>query len=368
MTEAIATAPVDLVAQALARLSEWAEGLGFQQAAVARLELEPDNAHLDTWLAAEYHGSMAYMRDRQALRAAPDALVPGTLSVISLRMNYWPESLAASQAQLDDAERAYVARYALGRDYHKTIRLRLKQLAERLVNLVGPFGFRVFSDSAPVLERALARNAGLGWIGKHTNLIQRDEGSLFLLGEIYTDLMLPPSQVEATDHCGSCTRCIDICPTAAIVAPYRLDARRCISYLTIESAVSIPEELRPLIGNRVFGCDDCQLVCPWNRYARVSEVADFAPRHGLDGAQLVELFAWSEEDFEQRTRGSALRRISHVQFLRNVAVALGNAPSTPAVLASLHTHAEHGSALVHEHVAWALAQHREQSARAPKGP
>ena len=346
-----------LIAQALDSLEQWARELGFQASAVARLDLAADNAHLATWLAHHYHGSMAYMLERASLRTAPAALLPGTLSVISLRMDYLPQSLADAWTQLDDHQQAYVARYALGRDYHKTIRHRLQQLATRLSELIGPFGYRVFSDSAPVLERALARNAGLGWIGKHTNLIARHEGSLFLLGEIYTDLVLPTSTLEETDHCGSCRRCIDVCPTAAIVAPYRLDARRCISYLTIESAEAIPQDLRPLMGNRVFGCDDCQLVCPWNRYARQTEVVDFAPRHGLASASLVELFAWSEADFEQRTRGSALRRISHQQWLRNLAVGLGNAPSTPAVLAALASRAEHPSELVREHVAWAVARH-----------
>ena len=352
-----------LLAQALQSLAQWSRELGFQHCAVARLDLAQDTAELAAWLKAEYHGSMSYMRDRAALRAAPETLVPGTLSIISLRMNYLPETLAAANARLAEADTAYIARYALGRDYHKTIRYRLKQLAARLGTLIGPFGYRVFSDSAPVLERALARNAGLGWIGKHTNLIARHEGSLFLLGEIYTDLELPTSTVEEDDHCGTCTRCIEVCPTAAIVAPYRLDARRCISYLTIESAEPIPEPLRALMGNRVFGCDDCQLVCPWNRYARKTEVADFAPRHGLDSASLVDLFAWSEVEFEQRTRGSPLRRISHEQWLRNIAVGLGNASSSPQVLAALITRAEHASALVREHVAWALARHRERASQ-----
>ena len=357
VTDSDAATRADLVTQALCALEQWARELGFAHCAVARLELAADNAHLANWLAANYHGSMAYMRDRASLRAAPANLVPGTLSVIALRMDYLPEPLSKAWAQLENPEGAYIARYALGRDYHKTIRQRLQQLAERLGELIGPFGFRVFSDSAPVLERALARNAGLGWIGKHTNLIARRDGSLFLLGEIYTDLLLPTSTVEESDHCGTCSRCIDVCPTAAIIAPYRLDARRCISYLTIESADAIPEDLRPLLGNRVFGCDDCQLVCPWNRYARQSEVVDFAPRHGLDSASLVELFAWSEADFEHRTRGSPLRRISHEQWLRNLAVGLGNAPSSPAVLAALAARSAHPSALVREHVAWALARH-----------
>lgn len=349
-----------LVAAALTELARWSAELGFQRCAVARLDLAQDNAELASWLAAEYHGSMGYMRERALLRAAPEALVPGTLSVISLRMNYLPESLAEADARLAEPGTAYIARYALGRDYHKTIRQRLKQFAGKLATLIGAFGYRVFSDSAPVLERALARNAGLGWIGKHTNLVSRFDGSLFLLGEIYTDLELPPSSDEEKDHCGSCTRCIEVCPTAAIVAPYRLDARRCISYLTIESAAPIPEEFRSAMGNRVFGCDDCQLVCPWNRYAAKTQVADFAPRHGLDSASLVELFAWSEAEFELRTRGSPLRRISHAQWLRNIAVGLGNAPTSDEVLAALAARAEHPAALVREHVAWALAQHRQR--------
>lgn len=350
-----------LVAAALGELARWSAELGFQRCAVARLDLAKDNAELASWLAAEYHGSMGYMRERARLRAAPEALVPGTLSVISLRMNYLPESLADADARLAAPDTAYIARYALGRDYHKTVRQRLKQLAERLATLIGTFGYRVFSDSAPVLERALARNAGLGWIGKHTNLVSRHDGSLFLLGEIYTDLELPPTTAEERDHCGSCARCIEVCPTAAIVAPYRLDARRCISYLTIESAAPIPEEFRAAVGNRVFGCDDCQLVCPWNRYAVKTQVADFAPRHGLDGASLVELFAWSEADFELRTRGSPLRRISHVQWLRNIAVGLGNAPTSDDVLVALGARAEHPSRLVREHVAWALARHARRA-------
>ena len=344
----------------LAAIQRWAGELGFQQAAVADVDVRADHARLGEWLACEYHGSMAYMAARAPLRAAPAALVPGTLAVIALRMNYLPEPLAQAEAQLAAPARAYVSRYALGRDYHKVVRQRLRQLAERVVDLIGPFGYRVFSDSAPVLERALARNAGLGWIGKHTNLIHREDGSLFFLGEIFTDFPLRPLATPAPNLCGSCVRCIDVCPTAAIVAPYRLDARRCISYLTIESNDSIPEALRAGIGNRVFGCDDCQLVCPWNRYAKLTAVADFAPRHGLDNASLVALFEWTEAQFEERTRGSALRRISYAQWLRNLAVGLGNAPPAPAIVAALAARAEHPSALVREHVQWALA--RQQAA------
>ncbi|MEQ8659918.1 MAG: tRNA epoxyqueuosine(34) reductase QueG, partial [Gammaproteobacteria bacterium] len=312
------------------------------------------------WLARGLHGSMAWLARHRAERGDPRRLVPGTVSVISVRVDYMPESPAAALAALADGERAYISRYALGRDYHKTLRGRLRQLARRLEAVIGPFGYRAFADSAPLLERALARNAGLGWIGKHTNLIDRERGSLFFLGEIVTDLTLPPAVPDdaASDHCGSCTRCLDACPTGAIVAPYELDARRCISYLTIESRAPIPVALRRLVGNRVFGCDDCQLVCPWNRYARLATVADFAPRHGLDARALVDLFALDEHGFERLTEGSALRRITFEQWLRNLAVALGNAPTSPAVVAALEARRAHASALVREHVEWALAEHR----------
>lgn len=341
----------------IAAIREWAAELGFQQAAVARVELAHDAARLAAWVASGAHGDMRYLERNQDLRAHPQALLPGTVTVISLRMAYMSAAPADAWDALAETGRAYIARYALGRDYHKTVRGRLRQLAERLQAMIGPFGYRVFSDSAPVLERALGRDAGLGWIGKHTNLINRDEGSLFVLGEIYTDLPLAADTPISADHCGSCVRCIEVCPTAAIVAPYRLDARRCISYLTIEHKGSIPEPLRPLLGNRVFGCDDCQLVCPWNRYARLTPLADFSPRHGLDSAGLSEVFAWSEEHFETITRGSALRRVSHAQWLRNVAVALGNAPTDAAVKTALAARADHPSAMVREHVAWARARH-----------
>jgi len=341
----------------VADLREWAQQLGFSHLAVARLDLEADYARLERWLARGRHGSMAYLARNGELRRQPARLVDGTLSVVSVRMDYMPEAPEAAWRALAASERGYIARYALGRDYHKILRGRLRRLASRLAEQIGPYGFRVFTDSAPVLERALARNAGLGWIGKHTNLIDRERGSLFLLGELFTDLALPTSPSLARDHCGSCTRCLEICPTQAIVAPYELDARRCISYLTIESKAPIPEALRPLIGNRIFGCDDCQLICPWNRYARRAEVADFLPRHGLDAARLVELFALDAAAFERVTTGSALRRVSHEQWLRNVAVALGNAPSSPETVAALHSRRAHPAALVREHVAWALARH-----------
>jgi epoxyqueuosine reductase len=337
-------------------LATWARELGFGALAVARLDLDDDDTRLRAWLAEGFHGTMDYLERNGDKRRDPAALVPGTVSVISVRMDYLPEPVAAAAHRLEQPATAYIARYALGRDYHKTLRARLRRLAARLAERIGPFGYRAFCDSAPVLERALARNAGLGWIGKHTCLIDRHAGSLFFLGEIYTDLALPPSTARADDHCGSCTRCLDVCPTGAIVAPYRLDARRCISYLTIESREPIPAALRPLLGNRVFGCDDCQLVCPWNRYAKLSAEADFAPRHGLDGRRLVELFALDAAAFDQLTQGSALRRISHEQWLRNLAVALGNAPPDSHVVAALQARADHPSSLVREHVAWALAQ------------
>ena len=334
----------------------WAAELGFAQVSVASLDVTADYLHLQDWLARGFHGSMTYLERNDELRRSPERLVPGTVSVISARMDYMFETPDAAWDALEDPDRAYISRYALGRDYHKTLRGRLRRLAARLAERIGPFGHRVFTDSAPVLERAFARNAGLGWIGKNTNLIDREHGSLFFLGEIFTDLVLPVTAVPKDDHCGSCTRCIDVCPTQAIVAPYLLDARRCISYLTIESRESIPEALRPHIGNRIFGCDDCQLVCPWNRYAKLAQIDDFGPRHGLEARRLVDLFALDVVEFARITEGSALRRISHEQWLRNIAVALGNAPSDPELVAALASRRDHPSELVREHVAWALAQ------------
>ena len=289
-------------------------------------------------------------------RTRPAELVPGTVSCISVRMNYWSADAEPADSVLANPRQAYVSRYALGRDYHKLLRNRLQTLCDRIAAAVGPFGHRVFTDSAPVLEKALARNAGLGWIGKHTNLIDRDAGSYFFLGEIYLDIDLP-TDTPSSAHCGTCSACMPACPTGAIVAPYRLDARRCISYLTIELAGPIPVEFRRAIGNRIYGCDDCQLVCPWNKFARPTREADFAPRHGLDHADLVDLFAWSAADFDAKTRGSAIRRIGYERWLRNIAVALGNAPSSTAIVGALRSRAEHPSELVREHVHWALAEH-----------
>jgi epoxyqueuosine reductase len=299
---------------------------------------------------------MDYMARHGTTRARPADLVPGTIRVITARLDYLPGAAKAAREVLADSHAAYVSRYALGRDYHKVLRNRLARLAQRIESEVGPFGYRVFTDSAPVLEVELATKSGLGWRGKHTLLLTRDTGSYFFIGEIYTNLPLPVTP-PVTAHCGTCTACIDACPTGAIVAPYELDARRCISYLTIEHAGSIPESLRPLIGNRVYGCDDCQLACPWNRYAVATTVADFAHvRNGLDGASLVSLFAWSQEEFLRNTEGSAIRRIGYERWSRNIAVALGNAAPEPAIVAALQRRADDPSPLVREHVAWALAR------------
>ena len=334
----------------------WGRELGFQQLGIAGVELGQDEAHLRDWLAKGQHGRMDYMARHGDKRSRPDELVPGTLRVVSVRMDYGTGDDAAAWTTLDQGERASVARYALGRDYHKVMRNRLQKLADRIAGHVGPFGYRAFVDSGPVLERALARDAGLGWIGKHSCLINRSAGSWFFLGEILTDLPLPVD-APASAHCGTCTRCIEVCPTGAIIEPYRVDARRCISYLTIELKEAIPEELRALVGNRIFGCDDCQLACPWNKFAVRSDEPDFRVRNDLDRATLAALFAWDEEEFMRRTEGSAIRRTGHEGWLRNIAVALGNAPTTPEVLSALASRRDDASALVREHVAWALAQH-----------
>jgi epoxyqueuosine reductase len=354
----VAATTLDLDALA-ARIKAWGAELGFGKVGIASVDLAGDEARLMAWLQEGRHGTMDYMRRHGTRRSRPQELAPGTIRVISARMDYFPRDAREPWSLLRDGERAYVARYALGRDYHKLVRHRLQKLANRIGDAIGPFGYRAFADSAPVLEKALARDAGLGWIGKHTLLLDRDAGSWFFLGELYTDLPLPVD-AASTAHCGSCTRCIDVCPTRAITGPYRLDARRCIAYLTIESKDPIPEDLRPLLGNRVFGCDDCQLVCPWNRYAQPTLEEAFAPRHGLDGAKLVELFAWSEGEFTRKTEGMPIRRAGYIGWLRNVAVALGNAPHSPAAVAALAARAGHPSALVREHVAWAMQQQRRK--------
>jgi epoxyqueuosine reductase len=339
----------------------WGRELGFAQVGIADTDLAVDEAHLLAWLAAGRHGEMDYMARHGTKRARPQALVPGTVRVITARMNYWPAASADAPAVLADASKAYIARYALGRDYHKVLRAALQRLADRIAGATGAFGYRVFTDSAPVLEVALAAKAGLGWRGKHTLLLTRDMGSYFFLGEIYTDLPLPVSPpVEA--HCGTCTACIAACPTGAITGPYQLDARRCISYLTIELKGPIPIPLRAAIGNRVYGCDDCQLACPWNRFAAAAGELGFAQvRHGLDRADLVDLFGWTATEFDTRMRGSAIRRIGYERWSRNIAVGLGNAAWSPQVVAALARRADDPSALVREHVAWALARHRENA-------
>jgi len=337
------------------RIDAWGTELGFQQIGIADVELGEAEIRLLDWLARGFHGDMRYLERHGTRRSRPAELVPGTLRVICARLDYLPPGAQDSEAVLADGTLAYLSRYALGRDYHKVLRGRLQSLADRIQQEIGQFRYRVFTDSAPVMEVELAVKAGLGWRGKHTLLLERQAGSWFFLGEIYTDLPLPVDD-RGSEHCGTCQRCIDVCPTHAIVAPFQLDARRCISYLTIEHAGSIPEELRPLLGNRVYGCDDCQLVCPWNRFAQASGVDDFHVRNGLDCATLVELFAWSEEEFNQRLEGSAIRRIGYERWLRNLAVGLGNAPADPVALAALNARRDDPSALVREHVAWAIEQ------------
>jgi epoxyqueuosine reductase len=340
----------------VADIKAWGRELGFQRIGIADIELSEAEAHLLSWLNHGRHGAMHYMESHGTRRSRPQDLQPGTLRVISARLDYLPGQVADTAVVLRNPSLGFISRYALGRDYHKVMRGRLQKLAERIEARAGRFQYRAFSDSAPVLEKALAEKAGLGWIGKHTNLIDKQTGSWFFLGELYTDLPLPVDK-PAENHCGTCRACIDICPTQAIVAPYELDARRCISYLTIELRGAIPEELRPLIGNRIYGCDDCQLVCPWNRFARPTDEPDFAPRHGLDATELIRLFSWTEEEFLKYTEGSAIRRISYECWLRNIAVALGNAPTDKTIVAALKERLEHPSELVREHVRWALAQH-----------
>lgn len=347
---------LDLVALT-ASIRQWAAELGFQQLGIADTELGEDAARLDAYLAAGYHGEMAYMASHGTMRSRPAELVPGTLRVISVRMDYLPEDTRMAQ-MLAQPEQAYISRYALGRDYHKLIRKRLQQLAEKITAAIGPFGYRAFVDSAPVMEKPLARKAGLGWMGKNTLILNRKAGSWFFLGELFVDLPLPVDAPQDRDHCGKCSACLDVCPTQAFVGERVLDARRCISYLTIELKGAIPVELRSLMGNRVFGCDDCQLVCPWNRFAKPTQEDDFKPRHDLDNVTLAQLFMWTEEQFLKRTQGSPMRRTGYERWLRNIAVGLGNAPSTIPVLEALKARLDDPSELVQEHVRWALQQHQ----------
>lgn len=343
------------------QIKRWALDLGFAEARITRAELPAEaEQQLTAWLAAAYHGEMDYMARHGALRVRPAELVPGTLRVISLRMHYWPESAADAEQVLTQPQQAYISRYALGRDYHKVLRNRLQKLAEQISAAVPEHQFRVFTDSAPLAEVALAAQAGQGWRGKHTLLLNKKQGSLFFLGEILTNLPLPEDDAEE-GHCGRCTRCIDACPTGAIVAPYTVDARRCISYLTIELKGAIPEPMRPLIGNRIYGCDDCQLVCPWNRFVVPGREADFAVRHGLDNVSLLALFGWHEQDFQQRMAGSPIYRIGYAKWLSNIAIALGNAPYSEEVISALQGRVDDAAEIVRESVAWALRQQQEKA-------
>ncbi len=337
-------------------IRRWATGLGFQGITISDSHLPLIEERLRQWLNDGFHGDMHYMAKHGTKRSRPAELVPGTIRVISARMAYFPVSLESSRRLLRDSHHAYISRYALGRDYHKVLRKRLQLLAERISQANPMFHFRVFTDSAPVMEVALAANGGLGWQGKHTLLLSRDGGSLFFLGEIYTDLPLP-IDTPVDNHCGHCNACLAACPTQAIVAPYRLDARRCISYLTIEFTGSIPLALRPLVGNRIYGCDDCQLACPWNKFACLGLETDFAVRHGLDQIRLTTLSHWSEEDFQRKFQGSAILRIGYERWLRNIAVGLGNATTSPEVIDALQRQANHPSLLIREHATWGLAQH-----------
>ena len=337
-------------------IKEWGKALGFQQIGISDTDLTSAEHFLNAWLAAKHHGEMDFMAKHGTKRSRPNELIPETLRVISVRMDYYPEhSMEPAINLLDAPEQAYISRYALGRDYHKVLRKRLQKLIVKIENFIEKYNFRAFVDSAPVLEKALAEKAGLGWIGKHTNLINKRAGSWFFIGEIYTNLPLPIDPQE-NNHCGTCTACISACPTQAIIAPYQLDARRCISYLTIELKESIPIELRPLIGNRIYGCDDCQLFCPWNRFAQLTCEQDFSPRHALDTCKLLELFQWDEETFLTKTEGSAIRRIKYKQWLRNIAIALGNAPFDQNILDALKAKRTQSCDLVKEHIDWALEQ------------
>ena len=340
------------------KIRQWACELGFDEVGFSDTDLADQEAYLLNWLDQGMHGEMDYMQQHGTLRTRPDELLPGTLRIISVRMNYLPAQAREAQEVLEDSELAYVSRYALGRDYHKVMRKRLQKLADKIQSEVGEFGYRAFVDSAPVLEKGLAEKAGLGWMGKHTNLISGEGGSWFFLGELFTDLPLPVSE-KKQNHCGTCQACIDVCPTQAILAPHKLDARRCISYLTIEHKGSIPVEFREAMGNRIYGCDDCQLFCPWNKFAKQAPLPDFNVRHGLDEPSLVDLFLWNEQEFLSKTEGSAIRRIGYERWLRNIAIALGNCQKSDAVIAALQKRMEHSSLLVREHVEWALRQHGE---------
>ena len=346
--------PIDYTVLAT-NIKHWAQELGFADCGITDTDLSKDEEGLKRYLAAGHHGSMKWLQDRAQMRAHPEELHPGTIRVISVRMNYAQPDIKQSWDVIHNSELGYISRYALGRDYHKLMRKRLQKLADQITRETGEFGYRAFCDSAPVMEKSLAQKAGLGWRGKHTLTLTRDGGSYFFLGELFTDLPLP-IDAPVKDYCGTCTRCIDACPTGAIIGPYQLDAKRCISYLTIELKGSIPEDLRKPMGNRIFGCDDCQLACPWNKWSQVTMEADFAPRHSLNGSKLVDLFTWDEATYLSRTEGMSIRRAGYESWLRNIAVALGNAAHSPEVIDALQSRADDPSAVVREHVAWALQQ------------
>lgn len=352
------------IQQLVKLIKQWGQELGFQQIGISDTDLTEAENHLQKWLSKDFHGDMDYMARHGLKRSRPELLQSGTRSVISVRMDYLPEQAKNIEQSLANPVAAYISRYALGRDYHKVLRTRLQKLADKIQTHIGPFGYRAFVDSAPVLEKALAEKAGLGWIGKHTNLINKKAGSWFFIGEIYIDLELDNDET-ASNHCGECRACLDICPTQAIVAPYQVDARLCISYLTIELHGPIPEPLRALIGNRIYGCDDCQIICPWNRFARLTDEKDFNPRRQLNSLELLEAFNWTEAEFLRRTEGSAIRRIGYERWLRNIAVALGNAPASQAVIDQLLKKRNDPSELVKEHVLWALNAQTKKQAPAP---
>tara|TARA_B110000444_G_scaffold229355_1_gene235799 strand:+ start:2899 stop:3951 length:1053 start_codon:yes stop_codon:yes gene_type:complete len=337
-------------------IKDWGVELGFQEVSITDIDLSEYEHHLEEWIDRNYHGVMSYMADNHDKRCHPEQLVPGTIRVVCVRLDYALES-DDSLASMHNTGKAYVSRYARGRDYHKLIRKRLQKFARRIQDVAGPFGYRAFVDSAPVLERALAEKSGMGWIGKNTMLINKQAGSWFFLGELFTDLPLPVDE-KVSDHCGSCSACLDICPTNAFIKPNLLDATRCISYLTIELRTSIPVEFRKPMGNRIYGCDDCQIVCPWNKFSKPTDEKDFTPRHNLDDAQLIDLFAWTEREFLKRTEGSAIRRIGYDCWLRNIAVALGNAPSSKEIVGVLQSRLNNVSTMVNEHIEWALLQHK----------
>jgi epoxyqueuosine reductase len=341
------------------QIKQWGIELGFQQVGITDTQLDIAEKRLEYWLAKGFHADMDYMHKHGLKRSRPALLHPETISIISVRMNYLSEAQEQSETNLNNPVSAFISRYALGRDYHKILRKRLQKLAEKIEQKIGAFGYRAFVDSAPVLEKAIAEKAGLGWIGKHSNLINKKAGSWFFLGEIYTSLPLQ-IDIQSHNHCGQCSACIDICPTKAIVAPYQLDAKRCISYLTIEHKGVIPIEFRPLMGNRIYGCDDCQLICPWNKFAKLSNEADFNPRHNLNSQHLLNLFAWTEPEFLHKTEGSAIRRIGYLQWQRNIAIALGNAPNSKNIFQNLEEKKGISTALVAEHIIWAMEHHKEK--------